>query len=149
MVAASCVVAVTSTPAVVVNEYDTLPASELESCSTVTSTSTITSTPTVVASDNGTLHASGLESCSASMDGQLPSPTPADFQFSGNVRRYYVAAEEVEWDYAPTGWDNWLGVRVKAQMLLDSLVLISPSRSLWKPHQEPTWPARTPSARNG
>jgi hypothetical protein len=114
MVAASCVVAVTSTPAAVVNENDTLPASELESCSTVTSTSTITSTPTAVASGNGTSYASGLEACSTSMDGQLPSPTPSDFQFSGNVRRYYVAAEEVEWDYAPTGWDNWLGVRAKA-----------------------------------
>ncbi|KAK4503137.1 hypothetical protein PRZ48_006564 [Zasmidium cellare] len=44
------------------------------------------------------------------MNGQLPSQTPSDFHFSGNVRRYYVAAEEVEWDYAPTGWDNWLGV---------------------------------------
>lgn len=44
------------------------------------------------------------------MDGQLPSATPADFEFSGTVRRYYIAAEEVEWNYAPTGWDNWLGV---------------------------------------
>lgn len=44
------------------------------------------------------------------MDGQLPATTPSTFQFSGNVRKYYVAAEEVEWNYAPTGWDNWLGV---------------------------------------
>jgi hypothetical protein len=35
---------------------------------------------------------------------------PSNFDFSGNVRTYYVAAEEVLWDYAPTGWDNWLGV---------------------------------------
>lgn len=62
---------------------------------------------------NGTLHASALKSCSASMDGRLPSPTPSDFHFSGNVRRYYVAAEEMEWDYAPTGWDNWLGACLK------------------------------------
>lgn len=60
---------------------------------------------------NGTLPAPGLKSCAAGMDGQLPSNVPTDFHFSGNVRRYYVAAEEVEWDYAPTGWDNWLGVR--------------------------------------
>lgn len=48
--------------------------------------------------------------CAAGMDGTLPSPTPADFKFSGNVRKYYIVAEEVEWNYAPTGWDNWLGV---------------------------------------
>jgi len=42
------------------------------------------------------------------MNGSLP--TTSGFTFNGTVRRYYVAAEEVEWDYAPTGWDNWLGV---------------------------------------
>ncbi|KZM24232.1 uncharacterized protein EKO05_0005797 [Ascochyta rabiei] len=51
-----------------------------------------------------------LQVCSAQLDGKLPSSTPSNFHFSGNVRRYYIAAEEVEWDYAPTGWDNWLGV---------------------------------------
>jgi hypothetical protein len=54
----------------------------------------------------GTMHI-----CYAQLDGKLPSFTPSNFHFSGNVRRYYIAAEEVEWDYAPTGWDNWLGVR--------------------------------------
>jgi len=44
------------------------------------------------------------------MNGLLPSPTPSNFYFSGNVRKYYVAAEEVNWDYAPTGWDNYMGV---------------------------------------
>ncbi|KAI6842417.1 Cupredoxin [Hortaea werneckii] len=53
---------------------------------------------------------STLQSCANRLDGQLPSPTPLGYKFSGNVRRYYVAAEEEEWDYAPTGWDNWLGV---------------------------------------
>lgn len=51
-----------------------------------------------------------LSACAASMNGVLPSPTPSGYDFSGNVRKYYVAAEEVEWNYAPTGWDNWLGV---------------------------------------
>ncbi|KAK5679413.1 hypothetical protein LTS10_008230 [Elasticomyces elasticus] len=51
-----------------------------------------------------------LESCAAGLNGQIPVPTPPDWDFSGTVRRYYVAAEEVEWDYAPSGWDNWLGV---------------------------------------
>lgn len=53
-----------------------------------------------------------MNACAASMNGQLPSNLPSDFHFSGNVRKYYVAAEEVEWDYAPTGWDNWLGVPI-------------------------------------
>lgn len=44
------------------------------------------------------------------MDGALPASPPSDFSFSGNVRRYYIAAEAVTWDYAPTGWDNALGV---------------------------------------
>ena len=44
------------------------------------------------------------------MDGVVPKPTPSDFHFRGTVRRYYIAAEEVTWDYAPTGWDNWMGV---------------------------------------
>lgn len=45
-------------------------------------------------------------------NGRLPFPTPSDFYFSGNVRRYYIAAEEIDWDYAPSGWDNWLSVPV-------------------------------------
>lgn len=51
-----------------------------------------------------------LEKCAAGLDGKLPSNPPPDFHFSGNVRKYYVAADELEWDYAPSGWDNWLGV---------------------------------------
>jgi hypothetical protein len=37
------------------------------------------------------------------LDGILPDSTPSDFGFCGTVRRYYIAAEETEWDYAPTG----------------------------------------------
>ncbi|KAK4554557.1 hypothetical protein LTR86_008412 [Recurvomyces mirabilis] len=44
-----------------------------------------------------------LQACAASMDGQLPTPTPPGFNWNGVVRRYYIAAEEVNWDYAPTG----------------------------------------------
>lgn len=65
----------------------------------------ITASAKPTPSSNGSLQA-----CAASMNGQLPTQTPSDFKFSGNVRRYYVAAEEIEWDYVPTGWDNWLGV---------------------------------------
>lgn len=53
-----------------------------------------------------------LSACAASLNGILPSPTPSGYVFSGNIRKYYVAAEEVEWNYTPTGWDNWLGVGV-------------------------------------
>lgn len=54
----------------------------------------------------------GLAACAASMNGVLPTATPPGFVFSGNVRQFYVAAEEIQWNYAPTGWDNWLGVRI-------------------------------------
>ena len=60
---------------------------------------------------SSTAPTAALQTCAAGLNGQVPTPTPPDFKFSGNVRQYYVAAEEVEWDYAPTGWDNWMGVR--------------------------------------
>ncbi|KAK9384413.1 Cupredoxin [Lipomyces mesembrius] len=41
-------------------------------------------------------------SCLAEMDGMLPPYIPAGFNFSGNTRRYYMAAEIDTWDYAPT-----------------------------------------------
>lgn len=44
------------------------------------------------------------------LDGALPSDTPSNLNFSQNVRRYYVTTELVDWNYAPTRWDNWLGV---------------------------------------
>jgi hypothetical protein len=43
------------------------------------------------------------DECEAHMNGQLPYYVPESFHFSGNVRRYYVAAEIEPWDYAPTG----------------------------------------------
>ena len=44
-----------------------------------------------------------ISQCEANMNGHLPYSTPKGFNFTGNVRRYYVAAEYVNWDYAPTG----------------------------------------------
>jgi hypothetical protein len=43
------------------------------------------------------------EECEAHMDGELPYWVPSNFHFSGNIRRYYVAAEVETWDYAPSG----------------------------------------------
>ncbi|KAF2085751.1 Cupredoxin [Saccharata proteae CBS 121410] len=48
------------------------------------------------------------------LDGKLPDRTPSNFNYSGNVRTFYVAAEEVEWNYVPSGWDNWLGVPIES-----------------------------------
>jgi hypothetical protein len=71
------------------------------------------------------------DACSTiTLDGNLPSPTPDNFHFSGNARKFYIAAEEEDWDYAPTGWDNYMGVpidhspRAKAAGYLE--------RSTWK-----------------
>jgi hypothetical protein len=44
-----------------------------------------------------------LPACASQMDGKLPYYHPMGFNFSGNIRRYYVAAEVDTWDYAPTG----------------------------------------------
>ncbi|MCJ1300983.1 hypothetical protein MMC08_003782 [Hypocenomyce scalaris] len=58
------------------------------------------------------INGTALSSCAASVNSALPSPVPADFTFSGNVRQYYIAAEEIDWNFIPTGWDNWLGVPI-------------------------------------
>jgi hypothetical protein len=44
-----------------------------------------------------------LPACASQLDGKLPYYQPQGFTFSGNIRRYYVAAEVDTWDYAPTG----------------------------------------------
>jgi len=109
----------------------------------------VTSALPGMANGTGTLNASGLKSCSASMDGRLPTVIPSDFHFSGNVRRYYIAAEEVEWDYAPTGWDNWLGVRAEQMNFLGSLILIISIRFQWRSPREPTLLVTMPSEQSG
>lgn len=45
----------------------------------------------------------GNYTCSGHMDGHLPYYQPRGFNFTGNVRRYYVAAEIDTWNYAPSG----------------------------------------------
>jgi manganese oxidase len=45
----------------------------------------------------------GTYTCSGHMDDRLPYYQPQGFKFTGNVRRYYVAAEIDTWDYAPSG----------------------------------------------
>lgn len=45
----------------------------------------------------------GSHACSGYMDGRLPYYQPQGFKFSGNIRRYYIAAEIDTWNYAPSG----------------------------------------------
>jgi FtsP/CotA-like multicopper oxidase with cupredoxin domain len=52
--------------------------------------------------------------CAGGLDGKLLNVIPSDFHFSGNVRTYYVQAEQGIWDYVPSDWDNWLGVPFEA-----------------------------------
>lgn len=66
---------------------------------------------TVLVAGQSSTSANGA-ACSVSMNNELPSPTPITFNFSGNVRRYYIAAEQVSWNYAPTGWDNYMGLPI-------------------------------------
>lgn len=44
-----------------------------------------------------------MATCIANMDGVPPAYLPPGFHSSGITRKYYIAAEEEEWDYAPTG----------------------------------------------
>jgi hypothetical protein len=60
-----------------------------------------------------------LQTCAGDMNGKLPNYTPPSFEFSGNVRKYYIAAEEVQWDYAETGWDNWCVFLVQLLMQIN------------------------------
>jgi hypothetical protein len=53
-------------------------------------------------------HEGTWDECEARLNGQLPYYVPPTFHFSGNVRRYYVAAEIDPWDYAPTGMGSWI-----------------------------------------
>jgi hypothetical protein len=46
---------------------------------------------------------SNTSRCIASMGVNLPYYTPEGFNFSGQIRRYYIAAEVDTWDYTPTG----------------------------------------------
>lgn len=46
---------------------------------------------------------SNWSQCEAHMDGRLPYYVPEGFNFSENVRRYYIASELVTWDYVPSG----------------------------------------------
>jgi hypothetical protein len=52
---------------------------------------------------SASLNEDAWEQCEARLNGELPYFVPPNFEFSGNVRRYYVAAEVETWDYAPTG----------------------------------------------
>lgn len=67
----------------------------------------------IIASQATSAAALAANTCSTiSLDGSLPNPTPSNFKFSGNVRKHYIAAEEEDWNYAPTGWDNYMGVPI-------------------------------------
>lgn len=41
--------------------------------------------------------------CSAQFDGKLPGQIPTGFNYSGNVRSYYIQAEMVDWNFVPSG----------------------------------------------
>ena len=62
-----------------------------------------------------------VSACQAKMNGILPTATPSGFVFSGKVRKYYVTSEQITWNYAPTGWDNWL-VRLRVSSVTIFLV---------------------------
>ncbi|KAL8287598.1 hypothetical protein RQP46_003456 [Phenoliferia psychrophenolica] len=71
-----------------------------------------------------------VQSCSSRMDGKLPPFIPTGFEYSGNTRQYFVKAEEVEWDYIPSGWDNMRGVPVDESPVAEGSDYIPSSTSI-------------------
>jgi manganese oxidase len=63
----------------------------------------LAATAVVSGSPINNTYSTGSYTCSGHMDGHLPYYQPQGFKFSGNVRRYYVAAEIDTWNYAPSG----------------------------------------------
>lgn len=87
--------------AVVGRPQDAAPASSSSASSSVSTSASSTassSAPSASASSNSSSPAPlTLQQCQAMMDNQLPSTLPYGFNYSSNVRSYYVAAEEVLW----------------------------------------------------
>ena len=53
--------------------------------------------------------------------------TRPDVTTSGKIRRYYIAAVEMEWDYAPTGMNVLAGEKLEDNELVKSNSLTGPS----------------------
>jgi hypothetical protein len=52
-----------------------------------------------------------IQQCATGVDGKLPTwGIPPGFAWSGMSRQYYLSVDEIEWDYADSGWDNTHGV---------------------------------------
>lgn len=92
-----------------------------------------------------------LEQCKASMIGDLPDIIPTDFHYSGQIRRYYIAAERETWDYFPSGWDNWLGVPLSisprarlAGYTASRFPWNQMAKSLYRGYTDATFTTRTP-----
>ncbi|KAH9827085.1 Multicopper oxidase [Teratosphaeria destructans] len=115
--------------------------------STVQASSSLSAATTVSSSPSQPTGSSSaaLQSCAARLNGQVPSPTPPDFDFSGNVRRYFIAAEEEEWDYVLTGWDNWLGVPIELSPRYQALQLPSSRwlKALYRGYTDETFTQRS------
>ncbi|KAK3076949.1 hypothetical protein LTS18_011579 [Coniosporium uncinatum] len=85
-------------------------AAESDCCSSESSPS---ATPSSRASGSSKVPAAPVAASSCPVpDRALPEQVPFNFNFSGTVRTYYMTSEVLDWDYAPTGWDNWLGVPI-------------------------------------
>lgn len=85
--------------------------------------------------------------CSSALDGKLPKQIPTGFNFTGNVRTYYIAAEQDTWNYAPSGWDNWLGVPIhaspRATSYVNTLAGLTWQKALYRGYTDDTFTVRT------
>lgn len=93
--------------------------------SSTVSTSQITNLPVSTQSPAVPLPGEGTSSipptqCTATLNGRLPTQTPSGFDFSDSVRKFCIAAEQIDWDYVPmagiTGWGFPLIIRLEPKM---------------------------------
>lgn len=91
------------------------------------------------------------QQCKPSINDALPDIIPTDFHYSGQIRRYYIAAEEETWDYFPSGWDNWLGVPLSVSPRARLAGYTAPGtlgtkwqKALYRGYTDATFTTRTP-----
>src|SRR3954469_2790511 len=65
--------------------------------------------------------------------GNLARAPPPDSQStSGQTRIYYIAADELDWDYAPSGTDQITGDRYHFGDVPDSRGMLDPNNSIYR-----------------
>lgn len=84
--------------------------------------------------------------------GDEASPA-ADEELTGRVREYFIAADEVDWDYAPSGLDNVTGVPLDEEPAAQVFTVQGPDRigrvyrkAVYRAYTDDSFTTRAPAA---